>query len=200
MDVQALAATPLFFSSLTICALVTAFGIAKTLRFFFGRVSRVAASAGLLPRELEAVESAGIFHNQLEGLIEDLVSMEELSSEMPAPFSDHSWVRLVELCEDLEVARADLHTLLNAKDFVTAYRLGHFLTGGSPTVPELPPDTSSVNLTKLALWHANSRELLQRMVSKVEDAIGYNSNKPLSPQFYETLDRVKDAIIASGDE
>jgi hypothetical protein len=197
MDTQALASTPLFLCSLVICAILTAYAFALGLRSIFSRLSRAAASAGLSPYELEAVEAAGVFHNQLEALIEDMVSLEELSREMPGPFSDHSWVRLVKLCEDLEASRSTLHELLQEKDFPLAFRLGSFLTGAAPEVPTIPEGASSIELRSLAYWHSTSRELLQRMISKIEDSLSFGlagTKEEASPEFLDTLKKIKETL------
>lgn len=198
MDIQALANTPIFLLSLVVCAIVATYAFATFLRSIVGGLSRAAASAGLHPDELRAVEHAGIFHNQLETLIERVVALEELASEMPNTFSDHSWSRLLDLCDDLEAARGELHGLLSSKDFVAAAQLGRMLSGATSTIPDIPREPDGLELRKVTYWHKSARDLLQRMVSKLEDAVRYGTGgntKPPSEDFLRTIEELREALI-----
>ncbi len=202
MDVQALATTPIFLSSLVICALVAAYAIALIFFSVFRSLSKAAATAGFRPYELEAVEHAGIFHNLLEDFIDKLVTLEELSTEVPEPFNDHSWTRILELSDNLESVRNDLHSLLQSRDFEQAYSLGRFLSGGTSGVPNIPRAKNAVELRLISGWRFHANELLQRMIAKIEDSLAYGisgTNTPPSPQFMRTLEQLKAEIIEQGD-
>jgi hypothetical protein len=197
MDAQALATTPLFLSSLAFCALVAAYAIAMGFRSFFRRVSQAAASAGLRPYELEAVEHAGIFHGQFEDFMEKVVTLEGLSSELPQPFHEGSWSRVLDLCDNLEAVRSELHLLLSTKDFATSYKLGRLLSGESSSVPAIPRPPGTVELRLVSLWHKEAHELLQRMISRIEDTISYKTSEPstpLSKEFTQTLQDLKTSL------
>lgn len=198
MDAQALATTPIFLSSLAFCALVAACAIAIVFRSIFQRLSQAATSAGLRPHELEAVEHAGVFHAQLEDFMEKVVTLEGLSTELPLPFNDDSWIRVLELCDNLEVVRAELNSLLSTRDFTSAYKLGRLLSGETPSVPAVPRGPGSIELRLVSLWHRQAHELLQRMVARIEDTISHGSSSSavaLSKEFSETLQDLKSALM-----
>jgi hypothetical protein len=198
MDVQALATTPLFLASLVICALVATYTIALIFFSMFRSVSQAAASAGLRPYELEAVEQAGVFHNQVEDLIDKVITLEELSAEMNAPFEDHAWSRLLELCDNLEIARSELHAFLSTKDFASAHKLGCLLSGATPAVPNLPRAPDALELRHVSGWQFQAHDLLQRMVSRIEDSVTYGvggSSGAPSPQFMKVLQELKAELI-----
>lgn len=201
MDVQALATTPLFLSSLVICALVAAYAIATAFLGVFRGISRVAASAGLHPGELEAVEHSGIFHNQLEDLIEKIITLEELSVEVPEPFDDHSWSRLLELCDNLENVRGELHSLLRLRDFESGNELAKLLCGASSVIPNIPRPSGGLELRLVSVWHSQANELLQRMISRIEDAIRYGAvqGKPAPSQHViQVLEELRFSVLDQG--
>jgi hypothetical protein len=202
MDVQALATTPLFLTSLVLCALVAAYSISMIFFSMFRSISKAAATAGLRPYELEAVECAGIFHNQLEDLIDKVITLEELSAEMHGPFEDHTWPRLLDLCDNLEVARGELNSLLSTRDFTTAYELGRLLAGVSSVVPPIPRSPDALELRLVCSWQIQAHELLERMVAKIEDSLSYGVGGPAttpSPQFIKTLEELKEELIEAGE-
>jgi len=202
MDVQALATTPIFLSSLVICALIAAYAIALIFFSIFRSLSKAAATAGLRPYELEAVEHAGMFHNQLEDFIDKLITLEELSTEVPEPFDDHSWSRLLELSDNLDSVRNELHALLQARDFESAYCLGRLLSGETSIVPDVPRAKDALELRLISGWQFQANELLQRMISKIEDSLAYGisgTESPPSPQFMRTLEELKSEIIRQGE-
>lgn len=199
MDVQALATTPIFVISLTLCALVTAYAFTVILRSTFGGLSSAAASVGLQPEELQAVEQAGIFHQQLEALIEKVVATESLSQELPGPFRDHSWERLLTLCDNLEIARGELNELLASRDFHEALALGRFLTGSLVTPPPIPRPEGSFELRLLCYWQKEAKDLLHRMVSKIDDSLRYGiggATQDLSEEFHETFQEIKADLVS----
>jgi hypothetical protein len=168
----------------------------------FRSVSKAAATAGLRPYELEAVECAGIFHNQLEDLIDKLITLEELSAEVHVPFEDHTWPRLLDLCDKLEAARGELNSLLGSRDFATAHELGSLLAGVSSTVPDIPRPPNALELRLVCSWQVQAHELLERMVTKIEDSLSYGVGGTAaapSPQFMNTLQELKEELIEAGE-
>jgi hypothetical protein len=171
------------------------------LRSAFGSLSRAATSASLRPEELQAVAQAGLFHQQLERLIHTVVATESLSSELPGPFRDSSWDRLLTLCDHLEQARGELNELLGLRDFQGALALGRFLNGSLVTPSAIPRPDDGVELRLLCYWQRESRDLMQRIISRIDDAVRYRngeSKNDLSEEFHETLQEVK--IDLSVDE
>jgi hypothetical protein len=202
MDAQALAATPLFTISLVLCALLTVCGFTMLFKSMLSRAAVASATRGLQPNELKSVEVVGLFHKQVEALLDRLSTVEQLSSEMAEPFHDPCWNRLLELYDELEAARHELNALLHTKDFNNAATLGSFLTGASKVMPEFLGVSTSIDLHKLRNWEETARNLLQRFITLLHDAADSRatlSPRRLSSTFYETLRQVK-SELASEEE
>lgn len=203
MDIQAIAHSPVFVLSLAFCALLCAYGITVGLRNLFRRLSSVAVFGGLSREELISIEAASVFHTKLEVLIENVLSLEHFSHELPEVFHDQSWRRLLKICDDLELVRAELHQLLAARDFISAAELGQFICGNTFTPPNLPQVSDIVPLQPLTFWQRDSMDLLHRMVTKLEDAC--HSSKPSddshlagSKGLMDTVESVK-AFLEEGE-
>jgi hypothetical protein len=199
MDAQALAATPLFTISLVLCALLTVCGFTFFLKRTLSKAAIASATKGLMPDELQAIQTFGIFHNQVDALFERLSTVEELSGEMPAPFKDPSWNRLLELCDELQAAQDELNQLLQARRFSDASNLGSFLSGRAIVTPEFSEAASSLDLRKLRNWHETAHNLLQRFITLIQDAVDSDpahKNTPLSESFLDTVQQIKRQLIA----
>jgi len=194
MDAQALATTPIFTVSLALCALLTVYGFTIFLKNILSKAAVASASRGLIPHELQSVQHASSFHRQAQSFLDTLSTVEELASEIPASLQDPSWSRLLEIADELEVARGELHKLLQAKNFGEASKLGSFLSGVTKPLPEYLDISSSANLQKLLNWHENSRNLLQRFITRLEGYADPHSTGPhrrLSRTFSESIAQVK---------
>lgn len=199
MDVHALTDSSLFQVSLGLCALVAAFGITLALKTFFHKIFTMAAFAGFSAAELESIECATKFQNEMSIILEKVLGLEDFSAEAPPLFNDSSWSRLLRLCDDLEIARGELNELLTKRDFESARLLGRFLCGLDTTVPTFPRDETAIELRTLTFWRRDTIDLLHRMVSKLSD---YSENqldeatptKQLSAEFLETIEEIKTFI------
>jgi hypothetical protein len=197
MNSQALAMAPLFMISLLVCASVAAYGFYAFVQRLSGKVSNTSLVTGLSPQEVKAIQLAGSYHTMLEELLTRVVAIEQLSGETPAPFNDHSWRRLLELCDDLECWRSELNILIGNHDYHNALLLGRFLCGLSAEVPKITPTVPSLEPHKILFWQRQTRELMLRMVSKLADSIRYGTGgntKPLSPDYDETLEALKSEL------
>lgn len=203
MDIHAIATAPIFVLSLVFCGLVSAYAITLGLFTLFRKLSSLAVFAGLSREELISIEAAGIFHAKLEILLEKVLSLEQFSQELPEVFHDQSWRRLLKICDDLELVRAEFNQLLAARDFQSAAQLGQFICGKSFTTPEYPRQEDTVPLRPLTFWQRDSMDLLHRMVTKLEDAC-YNHNHAnrtdiaLSRGFVDTVESVKAFLEEEG--
>jgi hypothetical protein len=194
MNAQALAITPIFMISLMVCASVAAYGFYAFIKGLSRKVSNTSLATGLSPQEVKAIKLAGTYHTMLEELLTRVVAIEQLSSETPAPFNDHSWRRLLELCDDLECWRSELNILIGNHDYYNALLLGRFLCGLSADVPKINPTEPSLEPHKILFWQRQTRELMLRMVSKLADSTRYGTGgntNPLTPTYHETLEALK---------
>jgi hypothetical protein len=199
MDAQALAATPLFTISLVLCGILTVCGFTIFFKSMLSRAAVASATRGLRPNELKSVEVVGLFHKQVEALLDRLSTVEQLSSEMPGPFQDPCWSRLLELYDELEAARHELNALLQTKNFNDASTLGGFLIGTSKVMPEFLGVSTSIDLHKLRNWDETAHNLLQRFITLLDDAADSRPPRRLSSAFYETIQQVK-SQLASEEE
>ena len=203
MDVQELATLPIFTVSLVICGLVAAYACATLLASGFGRLTKKAIRSEVNPSELESLDYAALFHNQLEALIERVVAVDGLLAEMPTPPQESSWDRLLRLVDELEIARAHLHSLLDSRQFSEARTTAEFLTGSSPAIPPLGM-AQSVDLKNLFRWQHSAKGYLERIVSKIEDEVMKRADRPeyqrLSQEFFETIEELKEALSADSTE
>jgi hypothetical protein len=180
-----------------ICAAVAAYGFFSFIKGISKSVSNTSIATGLTPRELKTIEYAEQYHTLLEELLQRVVTIEQLSKETPAPFSDHSWQRLLEMCDDLEGFRGELNGLMASKDQVSAIALGRFLCGISAEVPEVTLSNPKLQARQILFWQRQTNELMLRMVSKLADSARYGTGgntRPLSQQYLETLEAIKDEL------
>jgi hypothetical protein len=200
MDAQLLASTPLFMASLALCALVAAYSVAILLKSLFSSLANAAASTGLSPEELTAIEYAGIFHAQLEKLLARTVSIEQLAIEAPAPFQEQAWSRLLTICDELELVRSELNGLLEMREHRNATALAKFISGASNSIPQIPRPANAIELRKLIYWPRESRDLTLRIIAKLEDyTLNYGSSKrqSYSKHFFEVISAVKNELSES---
>lgn len=196
--------SPIFLLSLAMCAILTTYTMFVWIKGSLRGLSKAIFFSAVSREELLAVEAAGVFHTKLERTIEKVLSLEEHSSEIPELFNDASWTRLLTLVDDLEVVRSDLNVLLKKRDFNSAARLGRFLCGVSASVPDIPREDGAVELRTIAFWQREVRDLLYRMVSKVDDVArrqggALAGGRGLSPKFLDTLEDVKN-YLEDGEE
>ena len=196
MNVKELASSPIFILSLGLCALVAAYSVTVLLRSVFHRASSIAAFSGLSQEEIVGIDTAAKFHERLRTLIEVILRIESFSSEAPGVFVDHSWARLLRLCDDLEVVRGELNSLLNAREFGAAAQLGRFLCGFDVAIPSIPRQQNAVELRTLTFWQRDTVQLLHRMISRLEDeGRGHDSNlasfSNFSAGFQEAIEEAK---------
>lgn len=199
MNVRDIATQPIFVLSLALCALVATAGITLLLKKIFRKASNVVAFAGLTREEVISIEAAGKFHSKLEQLVELVLRVEERSGEAPGVFHDHSWARLLKMCDDLESARSELHELLGAKRFVEAAQLGRFLCGFDCSLPSYPRAATTIDLKHLTFWQRDSLDLLHRMVSKLEEVARVHDEdltprSLLSQELQDVIEDAKDYI------
>lgn len=195
MNVNQLAASPVFIFSLGLCALVAAYSVTLGLRTILRKISTMAAFAGLSKAELVSIDTSAKFHEKLRSLIEVILRIEEHSAEAPGVFHDHSWSRLLRLCDDLEIVRGELNQLLADKDFESAAALGRFLCGFDVAIPSIPRPENAPELRLLTFWQRDTVDLLHRMVSRLEDEGRSHDSAPNpAAQFSESLqDAIEDA-------
>jgi|GEM_PF-6695344 len=199
MNVIDLAAQPIFILSLGLCAAVATAGITTFLKTLFQRTSNALAFWGLSHDEVVSLEAASRFNTILAKLVKLVLRIEEHSAELPGVFHDHSWARLLKMCDDLEAARSELHELLGARKFTEAAQLGRFLCGIDPSLPLYNRDEKVLDLRQITFWRRDGVELLHRMVSKIEEAgrthdEDLNPRSTLSPELQEVIEDAKDYI------
>ena len=199
MNVRDIATQPIFVLSLALCALVATAGITMLLKKIFRKASSIVAFAGLTKDEIVSIESAGKFHSKLEQLMELVLRVEERSSEAPGVFHDHSWARLLKMCDDLDKARSELHELLGAKRFSEAAQLGRFLCGFDCSLPSYARSADTIDLKPLTFWQRDTLDLLHRMVAKLEEVSRVHDEdltprSLLSPELQEVIEDAKDYI------
>jgi len=198
MDVHALAQTPVFLFSLVITGLVAAYSCSVFVRWILARFSIAAATAAIPPIELLAVDLANRFHEQRTLLRQRVDAVAKLSNELPAPFKDQSWTKLLDTCDTLEGLQVELNTFIRVRDFPEGIKLGRFLTGTGATAPSLLKPIEEEKLLLVANWRGKTTALLQRMVAKLEDASlskVRSDGRPLSPDFFKALNEIRQVII-----
>jgi hypothetical protein len=199
MDIQALAAQPIFTISLALCAMLTVSWFTLLLRDAASKAVRATATSGLRADELRSVEVAGDFHYQVEALLEKVSILESFASEVPGPFRHACWQRLLNLCDHLTAARSELNKLLHEEQFPQVVASARFLCGERSSSAEVPKNLGDVALQPLRTWHEDSSDLLQRLITMIEDAAGSTPGRPghiLSAESQATLRKLKDTIAA----
>lgn len=203
MNASALAATPIFTISLVLCGLLTIYGFAVLLKSLLNRTIRATATSGLMSDEVRSLEFLSNFHNQLEALIDKVVTLENLSSEVPEPFQESSWQRLLDLCDNLHMVRGKMHSLLQVRDFSSAASLGAFLSGRSNSIPQPLQSAPSFPLRELANWHEESKNHLQRLIARLEDITSGRERglaRDVSPDFHQIVQHVKADLAHESNE
>lgn len=152
----------------------------------------MAAFAGLSKAEIVSIDTSAKFHEKLRTLIEIILRIEEHSAEAPGVFNDHSWSRLLRICDDLEIVRGELNQLLSEKDFESAAALGRFLCGFDVSIPSIPRPDNAPELRLLTFWQRDTVDLLHRMISRLEDE-GRAHDADLNP-FSQFSEGMQDAI------
>lgn len=197
MTIEELALQPIFTISIVLCVCIVAYTIASNLRFLFQLLTKFVTNKSISNVELESIELAGVYHSDLEQLIAWVVSIEKLSAELPGPFDDHSWIRLLELIDNLELVRKKLNYLLSKSEFETALMLGRYVTGKRTSPPALTLREGK-QIQMIAHWQEDAENLLLRMISRIEDSIRYGTGgnaSPLSEAFVENLSQIKQEIL-----
>lgn len=201
MTVEELARQPIFTASIVICALVITYAVVRCLSALTQGAVRTIANASISPIELESIELAGNFHEDLEQLILWVVSIEKLSAELPGPFDDHSWIRLLELIDTLEMIRNELNAKLQESNFTIALPLSRYLTGQKTTPPEISlPNGKQIH--SVSHWQDTSHNLLLRMLSRIEDSLTYGSGgnpQEISDSFRKNLANIKEDVLQGRD-
>lgn len=198
MTVHTLAQTPVFLFSLVITGIVASYAFGMTLRVILAHFSTVAAASGVKPLELLAIDLAGRYREQLIDLRQRVDAVAKLSRALPAPFRDNSWTKLLETFNALKELQQELTTLISVGNFEESVKLGRFLTGIAPATPSLINPIDDATILLVAQWRSKTIALLQRMVAKLEDASrgGKGADgRPLSPDFFEALDEIRQSII-----
>lgn len=197
MTIEELATQPIFTVSIVLCVFLVAYTLATNIRSLFQSCAKFLTNKSISSVELESIELAGVFHSDLEQLIVWVFSIEKLSSELPAPFDDHSWIRLLELIDNLELARKQLNQLLSSSDFETALVLGRYLTGKRTGPPAITLGEGK-QMQAIAHWQENADNLILRMISRIEDSMRYGTGgntSPLSESFVESLSQIKQEVL-----
>lgn len=197
MTTEELATQPIFTVSIVLCVFITAYTLATNIRSLFQLFAKLITDKSISNVELESIELAGVFHSDLEQLIVWVVSIEKLSAELPGPFDDHSWIRLLELIDNLELVRKQLNKLLSASEFETALMFGRYVTGKRTSPPPIT-FAEGKQIQAIAHWQEDAENLLLRMISRIEDSIRYGTGgntSPLSEAFVENLSHIKQEIL-----
>jgi hypothetical protein len=197
MTIEELARQPIFTVSIVVCAFIITYAIIRFFSLIFRGTARVIANKSASPTELQSIELAGMFYEDLEQLIVWVVSIEKLSAELPGPFDDHSWIRLLELIDTLEVVREELNKQLHTSNYDVALPLGRYLTGHNTSVPTLSL-SGGKQLQSVAHWQDTAENLVLRMISRIEDCITYGTGgntSEISKSFLETLNSVKKEVL-----
>ena len=197
MTIEELATQPIFTVSIVLCVFIVAYTLAISIRSLFKLLAKFVTNKSISNVELESIELAGVYHSDLEQLIGWAVSIENLSTELPGPFDDHSWIRLLEMIDNLELVRKHLNKLLSTSEFETALMLGRYVTG-KRTSPHAITLAEGKQIQVIAHWQEDAENLLLRMISRIEDSIRYGTGgntSPLSEAFVENLSRIKEEIL-----
>ena len=197
MTIEELATQPIFTVSIVLCVFIVAYTLAISIRSLFKLLAKFVTNKSISNVELESIELAGVYHSDLEQLIGWAVSIENLSTELPGPFDDHSWIRLLEMIDNLELVRKHLNKLLSTSEFETALMLGRYVTGKSTSPPAITL-AEGKQIQVIAHWQEDAENLLLRMISRIEDSIRYGTGgntSPLSEAFVENLSRIKEEIL-----
>ena len=197
MTIEELATQPIFTVSIVLCVFIVAYTLATSIRSLFKLLAKFVTNKSISNVELESIELAGVYHSDLEQLIGWAVSIENLSTELPGPFDDHSWIRLLEMIDNLELVRKHLNKLLSTSEFETALMLGRYVTGKRTSPPAITL-AEGKQIQVIAHWQEDAENLLLRMISRIEDSIRYGTGgntSPLSEAFVENLSRIKEEIL-----
>lgn len=197
MTIEELATQPIFTVSIVLCVFIVAYTLAISIRSLFKLLAKFVTNKSISNVELESIELAGVYHSDLEQLIGWAVSIENLSTELPGPFDDHSWIRLLEMIDNLELVRKHLNKLLSTSEFETALMLGRYVTGKRTSPPAITL-AEGKQIQVIAHWQEDAENLLLRMISRIEDSIRYGTGgntSPLSEAFVENLSRIKEEIL-----
>jgi hypothetical protein len=198
MDVHALAQTPIGIVSLVMCGVVAAYAFTSFLRATLGHLSTAAASSGIDQSELLTIDLTGKFRGQLTALLSRVDRISGLAAELADPIYDNSWQKLLSSCEVLKQAEQRLISLLQERDFVDALLLAEFLSGTRAAIPPLKQPFDEEQLPHVIQWHSKTTELLQRMITKIEDAARHRQSSdaaPLSQEFFASLAKLRRGII-----
>jgi hypothetical protein len=173
MDVNTLSQQPLFTISLVISCLVAAYGISSIFRGLLTGVSKRALAIDSSSLELTSIDLAGELQRQLDLLSDRIARLNKLAPSFPRAFTDRAWGQIQALLNDLNKAQGELHRLLNEGDLNGGIRLAATLTGcelrsilpGGMNAREssLPPSVFN--------WQQRVSELMQRLISRIEDQI-----------------------------
>ncbi len=197
MTIEELATQPIFTVSIVLCVFIVAYTLAISIRSLFKLLAKFVTNKSISNVELGSIELAGVYHSDLEQLIGWAVSIENLSTELPGPFDDHSWIRLLEMIDNLELVRKHLNKLLSTSEFETALMLGRYVTGKRTSPPAITL-AEGKQIQVIAHWQEDAENLLLRMISRIEDSIRYGTGgntSPLSEAFVENLSRIKEEIL-----
>jgi hypothetical protein len=197
VTIEELATQPIFTVSIVLCVFIVAYTLATSIRSLFKLLAKFVTNKSISNVELESIELAGVYHSDLEQLIGWVVSIEKLSTELPGPFEDHSWIRLLEMIDNLELVRKHLNKLLSTSEFETALMLGRYVTGKRTSPPAITL-AEGKQIQVIAHWQEDAENLLLRMISRIEDSIRYGTggnSSPLSEAFVENLSRIKEEIL-----
>jgi hypothetical protein len=197
VTIEELATQPIFTVSIVLCVFIVAYTLAISIRSLFKLLAKFVTNKSISNVELESIELAGVYHSDLEQLIGWAVSIENLSTELPGPFDDHSWIRLLEMIDNLELVRKHLNKLLSTSEFETALMLGRYVTGKRTSPPAITL-AEGKQIQVIAHWQEDAENLLLRMISRIEDSIRYGTGgntSPLSEAFVENLSRIKEEIL-----
>jgi hypothetical protein len=171
MSAQDLATTPLFMSSLVVCGLVAGYALSVLLRFALSSLSTTALTSGMDASQMLAIKTAGTFQKQLATLRSRIELALLISNYVPEPFADSSWQRLLDTHEALHRSEKDLTRLLRRGKFEDGLLLGGFLSGTQSPLPHLHELLDEEQIHSLTNWQHNSTLCLQRILTKVEDAV-----------------------------
>lgn len=173
MDVYTLSQQPLFTISLVISCLVAAYGISSVFRGLLSGASKRALAVDSSSHELIAVDMAGELQRQLDLLSDRIARLNKLAPSFPRAFTDRAWGQIQSLANDLNRAQEEVHRLFNEGDLLGGLRFAAILTGrelktispGGRLARERSLPHSVFN------WHQKVSELIQRIVSRIEDQI-----------------------------
>jgi hypothetical protein len=181
MDVYTLSQQPLFTISLVISCLVAAYGFSTILKRCLLGLSKQAVESSSL--DLLAIDLAGAFQNQIDALSDKIGRLQKLSTITPEPFKDRAWTDLQAILDDLKTYQGEMHRLLQNGEIEAGIRVAEILTGRDlkDIMSQSGGDLSDYHVDliqrlKALRWSDKTREIMYRIVSRIEDHIREDKN------------------------